>query len=103
MNADALSRNLVGLAIEDEDFGEEIRDITDAHPDAPEEGSKLLCAMAGKETEWMGVRRKDRRRQQLELVLAAQELSEFGDPKLNPTELDEEEDQGVKHNCADIW
>jgi hypothetical protein len=38
MNADALSRNPVGLAVEDEDFGEEIRDITSAHPDAPEEG-----------------------------------------------------------------
>jgi hypothetical protein len=33
-NADALSRNPVGLAVEDEDFGEEIRDITGAHPDA---------------------------------------------------------------------
>jgi hypothetical protein len=37
MNADALSRNPVGLAEEDEDFGEEIRDITGAHPDALEE------------------------------------------------------------------
>ncbi len=43
------------------------------------------------------------KRQQLELVLAAQELSQFGDPELSPTELDEEEDQGVKHACADIW
>jgi hypothetical protein len=40
--------------------GEEIRDITGAHPDAPEEGVELLYAMTGKETEWMGVRRKDR-------------------------------------------
>jgi hypothetical protein len=55
-----LSRNPVGLAAEDEDFGKEIRDITGAHPDTPEEGVELLCAMAGKETEWMGVRRKDR-------------------------------------------
>jgi len=61
MNADALRRNPVGLAIEDEDFSEEIRDITGAHPDAPEKGLELLCAMVGKETEWMGVRRKDRR------------------------------------------
>jgi hypothetical protein len=173
MNVDALSRNPVGLAVEDEDFSEEIRDITGAHRDAPEEGAELFCAMAGKDTEWMGIKRKDRRyvqhnaccfginhqtnghshqlfmlgveseeecseesvpdeevasthdapvqeneghvmlkrrrpryydrRQQLELVLAAQELSEFGDPELSPTELDEEEDQGVKHNCADIW
>jgi hypothetical protein len=173
MNANALSRNPVGLAVEDEDFGEEIRDIIGAHPDAPEEGAELLCAMAGKDTEWMGIRRKDiryvqhnaccfginhqtnghnhqlfmlgveseeecseesvsdeevapthdapvqgnegqvmlkrrrpryyDRRQQLELVLAAQELSEFGDPELSPTELDEEERRGVKHYCADIW
>jgi hypothetical protein len=173
MNADALSRNPVGLAVEDEDFDKEIRDITGAHPDAPEEGVELLCAMAGKETEWMGFRRKDRsfvqhnaccfginhqknvhnhqlfmlgveseeelskesapgegtvpvhdepiqheeeqvvlkrrrpqyydKRQQLELVLAAQELSEFGEPELSPVELDEEEDHGMKHNCADIW
>ncbi|CAM6003223.1 unnamed protein product [Sphagnum balticum] len=53
--------NPVGLAVEDEDFGEEIRDITGAHPDAPEEGAELLCHITGKETEWMGVRRKDGR------------------------------------------
>jgi hypothetical protein len=173
MNADALSRNPVGLAEEDEDFGEEIRDITSAHPDAPKEETELLCVTAGKDTDWMGIRRKDRRhvqhnaccfginhqtddhshqlfmlgveseeedskesvpneevaptpkapvqeneeqvtlkrrrpqyydrRQQLELVLAAQELSKFGDPDLSPTELDEEEGYGAKHNCADIW
>jgi hypothetical protein len=173
MNADTLSRNPVGLAEEDEDFGEEIRDTTGTHPDALEEGAKLLYALAGKNKEWMGIKRKDRRyvqhdaccfginhqmnghnhqlfmlgveseeegseesvpneevaptpnvpvqedeelvvlkrrrpryydrRQQLELVLAAQELSEFGDPDLSPTELDEEEGHGVKPNCADIW
>jgi len=173
MNADALSRDSVGLAAEDEDFGEEIRDITDAHPDAPGEGAELLCAMVGKDTEWMGIRKRDRRnvehdaccfginhltnghshqlfmldvgseeecseesvpdeeiepthgepvpenegqvmlkrrrpqyydrRQQLELVLAAQELSKLGDPDLSPTELNEEDGSGVKHNCTDIW
>jgi hypothetical protein len=61
MNADALSRNPVGLAVEDEDFGEEIRDITGAHPDALQEGAELLCALAGEDMEWMGSRRKDRR------------------------------------------
>ncbi len=34
--------------------------------------------------------------------MAAQELSEFGDPELSPTELDEG-DHGMKHNCVDIW
>jgi hypothetical protein len=43
------------------------------------------------------------RRQQLELALAAQELSESRDPELSPTELDEEEGYGVKHNYANIW
>ncbi|CAM6024828.1 unnamed protein product [Sphagnum balticum] len=60
-NADALSRNPVGLAKEDEDFGEEIRDVTEAHPGAFQEGTELLCALAGEDTEWMGNRRKDRR------------------------------------------
>jgi len=35
--------------------------------------------------------------------LAAQELSEFRDPELSPTELDKEGDHGMQHNCADIW
>jgi hypothetical protein len=61
MNADALNRNPVGLAEEDEDLGEEIRDIAGAHPDAPEEETELLCVTAGKDTDWMGIRRKDRR------------------------------------------
>jgi len=61
MNADALSRNPVRLAEEDEDFGEEIRDIAGAHPDAPEEEIDFLCVTAGKDTDWMGIRRKDRR------------------------------------------
>jgi len=61
VNADALSRNPVGLAEEDEEFGEEIRDIAGAHPDAPEEETELLCVTAGKDTDWMGIRRKDRR------------------------------------------
>jgi hypothetical protein len=61
MNADALSRNLVGSAVDDEDFGEEIQDITGAQVYVPENGAELLCAMTGEETEWMGVRRRDRR------------------------------------------
>jgi hypothetical protein len=58
MNADALSRNPVGSAVDDEDFGEEIQDITGAQADVPENGAELLCAMTGKETEWMGVKRR---------------------------------------------
>jgi len=43
------------------------------------------------------------KRQQLELVLAAQELSEFGDHELSPTESEVEEDHEVKSSCVDIW
>ncbi len=43
------------------------------------------------------------KQQQLELVLAAQELSEFGGLELNPTGSDGEEDHGVKSSSVDIW
>jgi hypothetical protein len=43
------------------------------------------------------------KRQQLELVLAAQELSEFGDRELSPIESEDEEDHEVKSSCVDIW
>jgi len=43
------------------------------------------------------------KRQQLDLVLAAQELSELGDHELSPIESDDEEDHGVKSSCVDIW
>ncbi len=60
-NVDALSRNPVGSAADDDDFGEEIQDITGAQADVPEGEGKLLCVLTGEETEWMGIRRKDRR------------------------------------------
>ncbi len=43
------------------------------------------------------------KRQQLDLALAAQEMSEFGDHELGFTESDDEGDHGVKSNCVDIW
>jgi len=43
------------------------------------------------------------KRQQLDLILEAQELAEFGDQELNPTEFDEEEDQEMDAKCIDIW
>jgi hypothetical protein len=43
------------------------------------------------------------KRQQVELVLAAQELSELGDHELSPTTFDDEEDRAIKLSCADIW
>jgi hypothetical protein len=169
-NVDALSRNPVGSTADDDDFGEEIQDIVGIQADVRREEGELLCVKTGEETEWMGVRRKDRRfvhhnaccfginhwtcvgnhqlymldiadpseelvlgeeavstgdepvqhegarmvlkrrkpqyldkRQQLDLVLATQELSELRDHELSPTESDDEEDHGVKSNCVDIW
>jgi transposase InsO family protein len=43
------------------------------------------------------------KQQQLELVLAAQELSELGDHGLSPIGSDDEEDCKVKTSCMDIW
>jgi hypothetical protein len=39
----------------------------------------------------------------LELVLAAQELSEFGDHELDPTGSDDKEDHRAKSSSVDIW
>jgi hypothetical protein len=61
MNVDALSKNPVGSVTDDEDFGEEIQDITGAEAYVPEEGAEFLCALMGEEIEWIGVRRKDRK------------------------------------------
>ncbi|CAN5962223.1 unnamed protein product [Sphagnum jensenii] len=41
--------------------------------------------------------------QQLDLVLEAQELAEFRDHELSPTESDDEEDQEMDARCIDIW
>jgi hypothetical protein len=60
-NVDALSRNLVGSAADDNDFGEEIQDIADTQADVPREERELLCVKTREETKWMGVRRKGRR------------------------------------------
>ncbi len=42
------------------------------------------------------------KQQQLELVLAAQELSEFGDHELGHTKFDEEETRGMDTRSIDI-
>jgi hypothetical protein len=57
-NVDALSRNPVGSATDDDDFGEGIQDVT---ADASRREKELLYVQKGEETKWMGVRRKDRR------------------------------------------
>jgi len=49
-NVDALSRNPVRSAADDDDFGAEIQDITDTQADVPREGGELLCVKTGEET-----------------------------------------------------
>ncbi len=43
------------------------------------------------------------KRQQLDLILEAQELAEFRDHELSPTESNDEEDQEMDARCIDIW
>ncbi len=43
------------------------------------------------------------KRQQLDLILEAQELAEFRDHELSPTESDKEEDQEMDAKCINIW
>ncbi|CAK9275936.1 unnamed protein product [Sphagnum jensenii] len=57
-NADALSRNPVGSADDDDDFGEGIQD---AVVDQSGKEQELLYIRKGEETEWVGVMRKDTR------------------------------------------
>ncbi len=170
MNVDALSRNPIGLAMDDDDFCEEIQDIENAQTDTPMEEGELHFVRTGKETEWLGIRRKDRelvqhhaccfginhcnhisshhlyvvdvvseedqsqepeaenrkggeimqdsdarvvlqrkrphyydKRQQLELVLAAQRLFESGEHDLNSIDPDEGDEWGSDSRNNDIW
>jgi len=43
------------------------------------------------------------KQQQLDLALATQEMSEFGDQELSPTGSEDEEDHEVKSSYVDIW
>jgi len=164
-NVDALSRNPVGPATDDDDFSEKIQDIGNTLTDTPRGEGETFFVQTSKETEWFGVRRKDRecvqhhaccfginhcnyvsnqqlyvvdvvseenqpkelvpyeveiakggelmqddnvrvvlkrrrpqyydKQQQLELVLAAQQLFESGEHDLVPIGFDEEDEWGV--------
>jgi len=54
-NVDALSRNPVGSATNDDDFGAEIQDIAGIPADEPKEYGELFCVKVGEETDWMCV------------------------------------------------
>ncbi len=59
-NVDALSRNPIGPATDDDDFSEEIQDMGSSQTDTPKGEGELLFVQTGKETKWLGIRRKDR-------------------------------------------
>ncbi len=59
-NVDALSRNPVGLAADDDDFSEEIQDIASTRTDASRGDEEFLCVWTGKEKELFGMRRRDK-------------------------------------------
>jgi hypothetical protein len=59
-NVDALSRNPVGSAVEDDDFCEEIQDIGNTPIDTHWEEGKFFFLRTGIGMEWLGSRRKNR-------------------------------------------
>jgi len=59
-NVDALNRNPVGPATDDDDFSEEIQDIGNTLTDTPRGEGETLFVQTGKETKWLGVKRKVR-------------------------------------------
>jgi hypothetical protein len=56
-NADALSRNPVGHATDDDDFSEEIPDMGEAQIDATRLTGTVFSAQHGKISDWLGFRR----------------------------------------------
>jgi hypothetical protein len=61
MNVDALSRNLVGLAMDDDDFNEEIQDIGSTQADTHGAKDKIYSIQIGKDLEWLSFRRHVKR------------------------------------------
>ncbi len=56
-NVDALSRNLVGQAADDDDFSEQIRDGGIVSTNATESAGTVFSALYGKTFDWLGFRR----------------------------------------------
>jgi hypothetical protein len=57
-NVDALSRNPVGEAKDDDDFCEEIRDIGTRQGDSIATAGGILSVQCGRQSEWLGLRRQ---------------------------------------------
>jgi hypothetical protein len=56
-NVDALSRNPVGQATDDDDFSEEIRDVGTMQSNATKSAGMVFSALYGKTSDWLGFRR----------------------------------------------
>ncbi len=56
-NVDALSRNPVGEATDDDDFSEEIQDIGTKQDDSIDTTGGVFSVQYGKESEWFGLKR----------------------------------------------
>jgi hypothetical protein len=59
-NVDALSRNPVGQATDDDDFSEEIQDIGTVQDDSTETIGRIFSIQYGKDSYWFGFRRQSR-------------------------------------------
>jgi hypothetical protein len=57
-NVDALSRNPIGQATDDDDFSEEIQDIGIMQTNIPETMEKVFSVQYGKDSDWLGFRRQ---------------------------------------------
>jgi hypothetical protein len=57
-NADALSRNPMGKAMDDEDFQQEIQDAPHTQPEVAETIEKVLAVRDGQHMEWLGSKRQ---------------------------------------------
>jgi hypothetical protein len=59
-NVDALSRNLVGKAANDDDFSEEVQDIGTKQDKSVEMTGGVFSVRHGEESEWFGLRKHSR-------------------------------------------
>jgi hypothetical protein len=59
-NVDALSRNPVGQATDDDDFNEEIQDIGTIQDDPIEATERMFSVQYGQDSDWFGFRRHSR-------------------------------------------
>jgi len=56
-NVDALSRNPMGQATNDDEFNEKIQDIRIIQADTPKTEKKIFAIETGEDSDWFGFRR----------------------------------------------